>query len=434
MTQKTTPRVVIIGAGFGGLQAAKKLAGQDVQVCLIDKRNHHLFQPLLYQVATAALTAAEIATPIRHIMRKAKNVAVYMNEICAVDTEKKIVRAKSGREFEYDYLVAATGARHSYFGKNEWEPIAPGLKSIEDAREIRQRVLTAFEKAEMAETEEKRRRYLNFVIVGAGPTGVELAGAISELAKHTLMGDFHHITPESARIILVDAGPRILAGFSEDLSDKALKQLQSLGVEVHTGEMVKEMSIDHVTFGDTTIDTHTIIWAAGVQASPLGQWLDADTDRTGRVIVDEHLTVAGHPEIYAIGDTASYTPKDQDRPLPGVAPVAKQMGDFVADDIINRHNTKQRGSFIYKDAGAMATIGKNRAIGDLYGFKVSGFLGWVLWCVAHVYFLIGFRNRFIVSLRWILSYLTLQRGVRLIIGGGRISDLPHKTPDDDYTV
>lgn len=434
MIQSTKKRVLIVGAGFGGLQAAKALAGQDIDVMLVDKRNHHLFQPLLYQVATAALTAAEIAMPIRQIMRNANNVAVYMNEISAIDKSNKVATTVYGRKFHYDYLIIATGAQHSYFGNDQWEAIAPGLKSIEDAREIRQRILTAFEKAEMAETEEDRLAYLNFVIVGAGPTGVELAGAIAELSRQTLSGDFHHITPESARIILIDAAPRVLMGFDDDLSRKAVKQLESLGVEIRLNAMVKDMEVGFVKFGDETIPARTIIWAAGVQASPAGKWLDAQCDRTGRVVVDEHLTLPDHAEIYVIGDTAHYIAKGDERPLPGVAPVAKQMGKYAAADLLAQINGKDRKKFKYKDYGSMATIGRNRAIGDLNGFKVSGFFGWVMWCIMHVYFLIGFRNRFIVSMRWLISYISRQRGVRLIIGGGKISDLPHKSPDQDYEV
>ncbi len=434
MAETKRPRVIIIGAGFGGLSVAKSLANKDVDVSLIDKHNHHLFQPLLYQVATAALTAAEIAMPIRQIMRKANNVAVYMNEINEIDQDKKIVRTIYGREFSYDYLVIATGARHSYFGKDEWSEFAPGLKTIEDAREIRQRVLTAFEKAEMAETEDDRKAYLNFVIVGAGPTGVELAGAIAELANETLRGDFHHITPESARIILVDAAPRILMGFDETLSQKARNQLESLGVEIRLDAMVKNIEIGFVSFGEETLPARTIIWAAGVQASPAGKWLNAETDRTGRVIVDNNLTVPDNQDIYIIGDTAHFVPEGAEHPLPGIAPVAKQMGEYVANDLLKRTKNNKRSAFKYKDYGSMATIGRNRAIGDINGFKVSGFFGWVMWCVTHIYFLIGFKNRFIVGLRWLLSYVNKQRGVRLIIGGGKISDLPHKTPDNDYQV
>ncbi|MGH1456156.1 MAG: NAD(P)/FAD-dependent oxidoreductase [Alphaproteobacteria bacterium] len=431
---KKRPKVLIIGAGFGGLQAAKSLAGKDVDVMLVDKRNHHLFQPLLYQVATAALTAAEIAMPIRQIMRKADNVAVYMNEISSIDKIKKVATTVYGRKFHYDYLIIATGAQHSYFGNDQWQQFAPGLKCIEDAREIRQRILTAFEKAEMAETEEDRLAYLNFVIVGAGPTGVELAGAIAELSRQTLSGDFHHITPESARIVLIDAAPRVLMAFDEELSNKAVTQLESLGVEIKLNAMVKDMEVGFVKFGEETLSARTIIWAAGVQASPAAKWLDAECDRTGRVMVDDHLNLPSHPEIYIIGDTACYTPKGQERPLPGIAPVAKQMGKYIATDLLTQIEGKPRKKFKYTDYGSMATIGRNRAIGDLNGIKVSGFFGWLMWCVMHVYFLIGFRNRFIVSMRWLLSYITRQRGVRLIIGGGKISDLPHKSPDQDFKV
>ena len=432
MSENNNPKVLIVGAGFGGLQAAKQLAHKNVDVMLVDKRNHHLFQPLLYQVATAALTAAEIAMPIRQMMRKANNVAVYMNEIDKIDTANKTATTIYGRKFSYDYLILATGAQHSYFGNDQWSEFAPGLKTIEDAREIRQRILTAFEKAEMAETEEDKQAYLNFVIVGAGPTGVELAGAIAELSRQTLTGDFHHITPESARIVLVDAAPRILMAFDEELAEKAQKQLESLGVEIRLNAMVKDMEVGSVSIGEEKLPARTIIWAAGVQASPAGKWLDAETDRTGRVIVDKNLTLPNHDDVYIIGDTANHTPEGQERPLPGVAPVAKQMGKYVADDLLKRIKNEKRKPFKYKDYGSMATIGRNRAIGDLNGMKVTGFLGWLLWCVMHVYFLIGFKNRFIVSLRWLLSYVNRGRGVRLIIGGGKISDLPHKSPDKDY--
>lgn len=429
-SKEELPHVLIIGAGFGGLEAAKKLANKNVRVSLLDKHNHHLFQPLLYQVATAVLTAAEIAAPVRHIFRKNKNIAVYMNEVVAIDKEQKIVRSLSGREFSYDYLIVATGARHSYFGRDEWAKVAPGLKSIEDAREIRQRVLTAFEKAEMADTITKREAYLNFVIVGAGPTGVELAGAISELARYTLKKDFNHITPGSARIILVDAGSRVLGTFHESLSEKARRHLEDLGVEIHLNSAVKDITSENVTFGDYTIPTRTVIWAAGVQASPAGKWLNVETDRAGKILIDEFLNINNHPEIYAIGDTASYTPPQSTRPLPGTAPVAKQMGDFVAKDILRRIENQPRKAFHFKDYGTMATIGRNKAIADIRGLRISGFPGWLLWGLAHIYFLIGYRNRIIVTLQWLWSYITYQRGVRLIIGGGRISDLPYKNDDN----
>lgn len=419
--------MVIIGAGFGGLETAKTLANKGVRVSVIDKHNHHLFQPLLYQVATAALTAAEIASPIRHILRKAKNVAVYMNKIVAVDTDKKIVRARSGREFTYDYLVLATGARHSYFGRDEWAKYAPGLKSIEDAREIRKRVLTAFEKAEMEDDPEQRRAWLNFVVVGAGPTGVELAGAISELAHYTLREDFEHIQPSDARIMLVDAGPKVLERFNDKLSAKAVDHLETLGVEILTNSMVKDMDDTSVTLNEEKIPTRTIIWAAGVQASRAGQWLGVETDRMGRIPVDDNLCVKDHAEIYAIGDTACYTPGGTEQSLPGIAPVAKQMGEYVGKDILRRVENRRRTSFKYKDLGTMATIGRNRAIADLRGFRLSGFPGWILWCVAHVYFLVGFRNRLLVCLQWFFSYMTYHRGVRLIIGE---SGIPEEEEDE----
>lgn len=425
------PHVVIIGAGFGGLETAKYLSNKGVRVSVIDKHNHHLFQPLLYQVATAALTAAEIASPIRHILRKAKNVAVYMNKIAAVDTQKQIVRSRSGREFSYDYLVLATGARHSYFGRDEWADIAPGLKSIEDAREIRKRVLTAFEKAEMKDNPADRDAWLNFVVVGAGPTGVELAGAIAELANYTLSGDFKHIQPSDARIILVDAGPNILASFDEKLQAKAVNHLETLGVEIRTNSMVKDMDSKSVTLGEQKIPTRTIIWAAGVQASNAGKWIGAEMDRMGRIPVDSHLSVANHPEIYAIGDTASYTQDGAERSLPGIAPVAKQMGEYVAKDILSRVEERPRKPFKYKDFGTMATIGRNRAIADLRGLKLSGFSGWLLWCVAHVYFLVGFRNRLVVCLQWLFSYMTYHRGVRLIIGERGIPEDDKDEPEDE---
>ncbi len=432
MSAEKKKKVLIIGAGFGGLEVAKTLANKEIDVALVDKHNHHLFQPLLYQVATAALTAAEIAMPIRQVMRKAKNVAVYMNEIASIDKEKKIATTIYGRNFPYDYLVLATGARHSYFGNDQWAKFAPGLKTIEDAREIRQRILTAFEKAEMAETEADRRAYLNFVIIGAGPTGVELAGAIAELANTTLCNDFHHINPKDAHILLVDAAPRVLMAFDDTLSQKAQDHLESLGVEIRLNTMVKEMELGHVLLGEEKCPARTLIWAAGVQASPVGKWLDAETDRTGRVHVGKNLTLQNEDDIYIIGDCAHHVPQNKENPLPGVAAVAKQMGEFVAKDILRREESRKRKPFKYKDFGAMATIGRNRAIGDLKGYKVSGFVGWILWCVAHVYFLIGFKNRFIVSMRWITSYLSLSKGVRLIVGGGKISDLPHKTPEKDY--
>ncbi len=410
------PHVVIVGAGFGGLEAAKALSCTAVDVTLIDRHNYHLFQPLLYQVATAALTPAEIAAPIRHVVRKAKNIRVFMDNVSHIDTIKKTVLCDADRRISYDYLILATGARHSYFGRDEWESIAPGLKTIDDAFELRQRILTAFEQAEMEMDKDKRQAWLNFVIIGAGPTGVELAGAIAELARHSLTHDFRNITPKCARIILVDSGARVLAAFDEVLSAKAQKHLEDLGVNVILNTMVKHLSDDHVMLGDERTDCRTAIWAAGVQASPAGNWISAETDRTGRIFVESDLTVPGQPDIYAVGDTAAFTPEGAERPLPGIAPVAKKMGQYAARSILARVRNRKLPAFSYRDYGSMATIGRNKAIADFKGWKTSGFTGWILWSLAHVYFLIGFRSRLIVALNWAWAYLTWERGVRLITG------------------
>ena len=410
--------VVIAGAGFGGLSAAKQLANKkNVNVVLIDQHNYHLFQPLLYQVATAALTPAEIASPIRQVFRCAKNVAVYMDKVNAVDSDKRQLLTEGGLEFDYDYLVLATGARHSYFGRDEWAPLAPGLKTIDDAFHLRQRILTAFEKAEMAQDPVERQNHLNFVIVGAGPTGVEMAGAIAELARYTLTEDFRHITPESARIILVNAGPRILISFDEDLSRKAQQHLEKLGVEVVLNTRVNTIEPGRVHLHDSVVDCKTVIWAAGVEASPAGQWLGVATDRSGRIPVNPDLTVPGHEKIFAVGDTAACIPEGARHPLPGLAPVAKQQGTFVAKLILAKIQCKKKlPVFRYRDYGTMATIGRNQAIADLGFAKFSGFFGWWLWGLAHIYYLIGFRSRLFVGLSWFWAYLSYQRGVRLITG------------------
>lgn len=410
------PHVVIVGAGFGGLEAAKALANTEVEVTLIDRHNYHLFQPLLYQVATAALTPAEIASPIRHIVRDAKNITVFMDTVEGVDAKAGTLMTKGGRQIAYDYLILATGARHSYFGKNEWANAAPGLKTIDDAFELRQRILTAFEKAEMEEDAEKRKAWLTFIIVGAGPTGAELAGAIAELARHSLVFDFRHIKPSSARIILADAGARVLSGFNEKLSAKAHKHLEDLGVEIALNARVDHVDASGVDMEDRHIAARTVIWAAGVEASPAGKWLAAKTDRMGRVIVKNDLSVPNHPDIFVIGDTASLTPEDEVRALPGLAPVAKQMGKYVARGILARQSGGTRRVFHYHDHGTMATIGRDRAIADLYGLRVSGKPGWLLWSFAHIYFLVGFRSRITVGFSWFWAYLTWQRGVRLITG------------------
>lgn len=410
--------VVIAGAGFGGLSAAKQLANKkNVNVALIDQHNYHLFQPLLYQVATAALTPAEIASPIRQVFRCAKNITVYMDTVNAVNSYKRQLLTEGGFRFDYDYLILATGARHSYFGRDEWAPLAPGLKTIDDAFELRQRILTAFEKAEMAENREERQSYLNFVIVGAGPTGVEMAGAIAELARYTLAEDFRHITPECARIILVNAGPRILASFDEDLSRKAQQHLEKLGVEVVLNTRINTIEPGKVYLNDTALDCKTVIWAAGVEASPAGQWLGVETDRSGRISVNQDLSVPGHEEIFAVGDTAACIPAGARQPLPGLAPVAKQQGTFVAKLILAKVQGKKKlPVFRYRNYGIMATIGRNQAIADLGFAKFSGFIGWWLWGLAHIYYLIGFRSRLFVGLSWLWAYLSYQRGVRLITG------------------
>ena len=397
------PRAVIVGAGFGGLEAAKALASRDIDVTLIDKHNYHLFQPLLYQVATAALTPAEIASPIRHIFRKAGNVRVFMDHLTGVDAGAKTVTTAGGLEIPYDFLVLATGSRHSYFGREDWAPYAPGLKTIDDAFELRQRILTAFEMAEMETDAGARVEWLTFAIVGAGPTGVELAGAIAELARNSLTCDFHHIKPGSARIVLIDAGSNVLASFGGALSQAAERHLEELGDA-------------HVQASGEIIHARTILWAAGVEASPAGRWLGAKSDKAGRIVIRSDLSVEGYDGVYAIGDTAAFTPPGADAPLPGLAPVAKQMGRYIGRKILTRRAGRTIGGFRYRDHGRMATIGRHKAIASLKGMKFSGAAGWCLWGFAHIYFLVGFRSRLTVAVTWLWSYLTWQRGVRLITG------------------
>ena len=408
------PRVVIVGGGFGGLSAAKALAKQPFDVTLIDRNNHHLFQPLLYQVATAGLSPADIASPIRGIIGSQRNTTVMLAEVSGVDTARKEVIAE-GRRIAYDYLVLATGARHAYFGHDDWAAFAPGLKTIDDATYLRRRILLAFERAENETDAEERRRLMTFVVIGGGPTGVEMAGAIAELAKRALAADFRSIDPRGARIILVEAAPRVLTPFTETLSDTARRSLEQLGVEVRLGAAVTDCSCEGVRLGGDFIPARTIIWAAGVMASPAGRWLGAETDRAGRVKVRADLSVPGHPDVFVIGDTAAATAPDGSM-LPGVAPVAKQQGQYVARALIARSKGRTAEAFRYRDFGLLATIGRSRAVVQIGGLHISGFLAWVLWSVAHVYFLIGFRNRFIVALNWAWSYITFQRGSRLITG------------------
>jgi len=407
--------VVIVGAGFAGLEATRALADVDVEVVLVDRRNYHLFQPLLYQVATAALSPADIAWPIRHILRRQRNVQVLMARVDRIDTEARLVVA-GDRAIPYDYLILATGARHSYFGKDDWEGVAPGLKKIDDATEIRRRLLVAFERAEVATDMAEQRRLLTFVVIGGGPTGVEMAGAIAELASHALASDFRSIDPRSARIVLIEAGPRLLAAFPERLSEIARRSLERLGVEVRMQGRVTRCSRDGVEIGDEVIEARTIIWAAGVMASAAGKWIGAEVDRAGRAKVGPDLTVPGRPEIFAIGDTAAAVWREGTF-VPGIAPAAKQMGRYVAEVIAARVRGKPSPApFKYRHQGDLATIGRKSAVVKIGRIELSGFPAWTLWGTAHVYFLIGLKHRLIVALNWLWNYATFQRGARLITG------------------
>jgi NADH dehydrogenase len=424
----TNPRVVIVGAGFGGLTAAKALARTPFDVTVIDQHNYHLFQPLLYQVATAGLSPGDIASPIRGILAGAGNVSVVLGKVSGVDTARREVLAE-GRRIPFDHLILATGAQHAYFGHDDWAASAPGLKTIDDATFIRRRILLAFEKAETETDAQERKRLLNFVVVGGGPTGVEMAGAIAELANRALAKDFRAIDPRSARVILVEAAPRLLTPFEPSLSEAAKQSLEQLGVEVRLGAPVTALDAEGVSIGAERIEARTVVWGAGVMASPAGLWLGAETDRAGRVKVSADLSVPGHPDVFVIGDTAAATGADG-QPLPGVAPVAKQQGQYVADLLIARRAGKSASPFRYRDFGSLATIGRKRAIVQMGRFKLKGFLAWVLWSVAHIYFLIGFRNRLVVATNWLWNYLTFQRGTRLITGmsGARMDAMP--VPDD----
>jgi NADH:ubiquinone reductase (H+-translocating) len=416
-------RVVIIGAGFGGLSAAVGLKAPDFQVTLIDQHNYHLFQPLLYQVATAALSPADIAGPVRSIVRDNLNVSVILAQVSGIDLARSEVLAE-GRRIPFDDLIIATGARHAYFGHDDWAAHAPGIKTIDDATYLRRRILLAFEKAETEPDPDERRRLLNFVIVGGGATGVEMAGAIAELAKRALAADFRVIDPRSARVILVEAGPRLLPSFDPSLSAAAQKSLEKLGVEIRLNCSVTDVNATGVSIGTERIETRTAIWAAGVMASPAGRWLEAETDRAGRVMVDPDLTLPGHPNVFVIGDTAHLAGRDGNL-LPGVAPVAKQQGKYVAKLLRTRLGSKTLPPFRYRDYGSLATIGRKSAVVQVGRFKLKGFLAWVLWSVAHIYFLIGFRNRLAVALHWLWNYVTFQRGTRLITGvtGSRLDEL-----------
>ena len=421
----------MIGGGFAGLWAVRQLKRAPVEITLIDRRNHHLFQPLLYQVATAGLAAPSIAAPLRHILRDQRNVTVHMGEVVGIDTAARQVSLPD-RRIPYDYLLVASGATHAYFGHDQWAQFAPGLKTLDDAFLIRRRVLSAFERAEAATTDAERDACLTFAVIGAGPTGAELAGTLAEIARHTLTRDFRHIDTRKARIMLIEAGPRVLSAFTEELAGKARVQLERLGVEVHTGKPVTEIGAGFLCFGDQRIAARTILWAAGVAASPLGKQLGAGLDRAGRVHVQPDLSLAAHPEVFVAGDLASI--EQGGKPVPGVAPAAKQMGARVAKNILARMAGAETLPFRYTDFGALATIGRHSAIAQLPNLRFSGLFAWWFWLALHIYFLIGFRSRLIVLINWAWAYFTYARGARIILGSEpeRDSDARQKE-DASYT-
>jgi NADH:ubiquinone reductase (H+-translocating) len=418
------PSVVIIGAGFGGLSAAKSLAKAPLDVVLIDRYNYHMFQPLLYQVATAALSPADIAWPIRTMFCREPNVSVMLANVSAIDAERNEVIA-DGHQIPFDYLIVATGARQAYFGHSDWAQNAPGLKTIDDAMYFRRRILLAFERAETEPDPDERRRLLNFVVVGGGATGVELTGAIAELAKRALASDFRAIDPRSARIVLVEAGPRVLRQLDESLSSYAQRALEQLGAEVRLGTVVTGCDGAGISMGTERIESRTIMWSAGVEASPAGQWLGAESDRAGRVKVEPDLSLPGRPHIFVLGDTALVTGGGGE-PLPGVAPVAKQQGAYVARVIAARAGGRSVPPFQYRDFGMLGVIGRSRAVAQFGRIKLRGRPAWLLWCFAHIYFLIGFRNRLLVMLNWAWNFLTFGRGARLITDGRPpMTDIEH---------
>ncbi len=417
MSEKQVPHLVVVGAGFGGLQLIHDLRNVDIRITLIDQRNHHLFQPLLYQVATTILATSEIAWPIRHLFRDRKEVTTLLGTVTDVDTERRQVQLENGTEISYDMLVLATGARHAYFGNDQWEALAPGLKALEDATTIRRRLLLAFERAERETDDAKRKALLTFAIVGGGPTGVELAGIIAELAKQTIWPEFRNIDTRQTRVMLLEAGPRILAAFPEDLSDYALKALEKLGVEVRLGIPVKDITAEGVTVGEQFIPCRTAIWAAGVAASPAATWLGAESDRAGRVKVLSNLNVPGHEDIFVIGDTAWVEGPDG-KPVPGIAPAAKQQGAYVATVIKSRvEGQTPPMPFRYKHQGNLATIGRGAAVVDMGRFKLKGIIAWWFWGIAHIFFLIGTRSRAAVAWSWLWTYISGQHSARLITQG-----------------
>ena len=413
-TDPNRPHIVIIGGGFAGLWATRALAKSPVRITLVDRCNHHLFQPLLYQVATAGLSSPDIAAPLRHILRKQQNVEVRLAEVSDIDTKANGIVLEDGSNLEFDYLLLASGATHAYFGRDEWARHAPGLKTLDDALQLRRHLLLAFERAEAEPDPARRAAWLNFAIVGGGPTGVELAGTLAEIARHTLTNEFRNINPSDAHVRLVEAGPRVLSSFPEDLSEKARRQLRKLGVEVSTGSPVTHIDESGYRLGDEFVAARTVVWAAGVAASPLARSLGVPLDRAGRVQVESDLSVPGYPQIFVAGDLASV--RQDGKPVPGVAPAAKQMGRHVADAIRARLQGKRAPGFHYKDYGNLATIGRMAAIVHFGKLKLSGLLAWWFWLGAHVFFLIGFRNRLVVLLNWAWAYWSYQRAARIILG------------------
>jgi NADH dehydrogenase len=425
---RAMPHVVILGGGFAGLYAAKALGRAPVRVTLVDRRNHHLFQPMLYQVATAALNPSDIASPIRSVLRHQKNTEVLLGEADRISVDQRRVHLADGAVLSYDYLIVGTGARHSYFGHDEWEVLAPGLKSLEDALEIRRRVLLAFEHAERERDPVRRHAYLTFVVIGGGPTGVEMAGAVAEIRRYALRRDFRHIDPGEATVMLLEGGPRLLTAYPPELSDKAKAELRRLGVEVRTETLVTDVRPGYVSAAGWTIPTQTVIWAAGNVASPLLQSLGAPLDRAGRAVVEPDCTIPGHPEVFVLGDAAAY--HHQGETLPGICPVAIQMGEYAARTIVNDGRGRPRKPFHYWDKGQLAVIGRGRAVADIWKLHFAGFIAWLTWIFVHIFFLIGFRNRVLVLIQWAWSYFTFGRGARLITGeaGPEVAARPPAAP------
>ena len=416
MSRERVSHLVVVGGGFAGLWATRALARERIRITLVDRRNHHLFQPLLYQVATAGLSAPDIAAPLRHILGHQRNVEVRLGEVVTIDKQARQIRMADGSTLDYDTLLLATGATHAYFGNDQWADDAPGLKTLDDAIALRRKLLLAFERAEAEPDPAKKAAWLSFAVVGGGPTGVELAGTLAEIARHTLRNEFRHIDPASAKVRLVEAGPRVLSSFPEVLSLKARRQLEKLGVEVLTGTPVSDIDSQGFKLGDQFVPARTVVWAAGVAASPLARTLDVPLDRAGRVQVQPDLTLPGHPELFVAGDLAALN-QANGKPVPGVAPAAKQMGKYVAEVIRARLHAKAApGPFKYADYGNLATIGRMAAIVHLGRLQLSGILAWWFWLAAHVFFLIGFRNRIVVLLNWAVAYWSYQRSARIIFG------------------